>query len=251
MENIDQTYIKLYRKISNWDWYTDPNTKSLFIHLIIFANIKTKKWKGVTIHRGELLTSISKLATANGLTVQETRTSIKKLLSTNEITKRTTSNYTLITVLNYDLYQDSNKENNKHATKYQQGSNKVATTTKEFKELKELNTNTKKRNIKEKKVSDFGLDQSVQNAFDDFVEMRKQIKKPVTDAAIKLIINKLQKMSNSADEQIQILNQSTEHCWQSIYPIQENSIANGKNAKKTLLNKNGDNWDEWMDSFDK
>jgi len=35
----------------DWEWYDDINTKVLFIHLLIKANWKEKKWRGIKIKR--------------------------------------------------------------------------------------------------------------------------------------------------------------------------------------------------------
>ena len=98
-------YVLLHRKIVDWEWYTDVNTKTLFLHLILLANHKDKQWRGKTIKRGELVTSRGTLAEQTGLSVQQVRTSLKKLQSTNDITIKTTNKNTLIMVVKYDFYQ--------------------------------------------------------------------------------------------------------------------------------------------------
>ena len=58
-----------------------------------------------------------------------------------------------------------------------------------------------------------------QDSWDGFVEMRKKIKKPLTDRACTGIINKLDKFGKqNADA---ILDQSTENCWQTVYELKE------------------------------
>ena len=42
----EQGFIALYRKMLDWDWYTDTNTKSLFIHLLLKANHKDVNYQG-------------------------------------------------------------------------------------------------------------------------------------------------------------------------------------------------------------
>lgn len=49
--------------------------------------------------------------------------------------------------------------------------------------------------------------------------MRKTIKKPMTAKALELLIRNLKKLTHSEQEQIAILNQSIEHCWQTVYPL--------------------------------
>ena len=62
-------------------------------------------WRGETIHRGQRLTSVAKLAEETGLTTKEVRTALGKLTRTNELTIRTTNKYSVITVEKYDFFQ--------------------------------------------------------------------------------------------------------------------------------------------------
>ena len=109
-------YISLSRKIMYWDKYTDGSTFRLFIHLLLLANWEDKEWKGISIKRGQVITSINKLANQMQLTTQQTRTSLNKLILTNEITKYATKQYTIITIVNYEKYQNNNKQNNNQIT---------------------------------------------------------------------------------------------------------------------------------------
>ncbi len=142
-------FIKLYRSMLKWEWYDDINVKVLFLHLLLKANYENKKWRGIEIQRGELITSISQLSKETQLTPQQVRTCIKKLKKTGEITSKTTSKFTLIHIEKYSFFQtqeqEYNKEitnkqqtNNNQITNKQQTNNKQVTTTKEYKELKEI-----------------------------------------------------------------------------------------------------------------
>jgi hypothetical protein len=65
-------------------------------------------------------------------------------------------------------------------------------------------------------------DAELNEAFKDFIEMRKKIRKPMTDKAITLAITKLNKLSeNDKDKAIAILNQSIESSWTGLYPLHE------------------------------
>ena len=127
-----------------WEWYDDKNAKILFLHLLILANHKDKKWRGITINRGQVLTSLESLSLDIGLSVQQIRTSLTKLISTNEITNKSTSKNRMITINNYNRYQDNNKQDNKLVTNEQQAGNKLVTTTNELKNDKK----EKKRFVK-------------------------------------------------------------------------------------------------------
>lgn len=127
MQMYEGGFIGLYRSILNWDWYSDHNTKEVFIHLLLTVNYLPGDWKGRHIEVGQRVTSLSKLSQELGLSIQEIRTSLKHLQSTGEITCETTSQYTVITVNNYVLFQSGThkKHADSHASK--QGSNKGLT----------------------------------------------------------------------------------------------------------------------------
>ena len=63
----------------------------------------------------------------------------------------------------------------------------------------------------------FPLDSGLDEAFKDFIDMRKQIKKPMTARAIEMLITKINGIGDN-NRAIECLNESTLHCWQSIYP---------------------------------
>ena len=71
------------------------------------------------------------------------------------------------------------------------------------------------------------------NTLKEFVEMRKTLKKPMTARALELLIKNLKKLTNLESEQIEILNQSIEHGWQTVYPL-KSKLTN--NAKEEFLN---------------
>ena len=98
-------WVKLHRKITECEWWDDHNTTRLFIYLITKANHKDRSWRGTIIKRGELITSIDKLAMQTGLSPQMIKTSLNKLKATNEITSKSTNKYTKLIVENYRQYQ--------------------------------------------------------------------------------------------------------------------------------------------------
>lgn len=101
-------WICLHRRLLEWEWYDDINVTRLFVHLLLRANFKPKRWQGKIIERGQLATGRRMLSQETGLTEQQTRTALDKLKSTNEITTKSTNEYTIITLCNYSLYQDEN-----------------------------------------------------------------------------------------------------------------------------------------------
>ena len=131
------TFIKLDRNILSWGWYKDANTFRTFIHLILNANIKEKKFEHVTLKRGQLIVSFPSLAKELGLSIQNIRTAINHLKSTGSITVEVMPKFQVISIVNYDLYQsiklDNQQADNTPSTCYQHDNNTLSTTIKEIK----------------------------------------------------------------------------------------------------------------------
>lgn len=85
-------------------------------------------------------------------------------------------------------------------------------------------------------------DEKLNEAFKNFVDMRKKIKKPLTDHAIDLVKDKLEKMyPNDIDMQILCINQSVENSWQWLFEVSENyKKLYGKSTKKFIVWNNTD-----------
>jgi DNA-binding PadR family transcriptional regulator len=60
------------------------------------------------------------------------------------------------------------------------------------------------------------------DAFIDFIDMRKKIKSPPTERALKMIINEAYKLANGDPRKMkEIVDQSTLHCWKDVYPLKD------------------------------
>ena len=150
-------YIKLYRKLIQWGWYQDNVVKSLFLHCLLMASFRDFTWMGNCLKAGQFITSYKSLSEELGFSVQQVRTAIKKLESTEEITSKSTNKYTLITVMNWENYQveeeTSNTVSNNPITNEQQTNNKRITNeqqhrknVKNYKNVKNVkNNNTRTR----------------------------------------------------------------------------------------------------------
>ena len=142
-----KAFIKVYRKFLEWEWYSDVNTSRLFIHCLLKANWKPAKWKGQTIEAGQFVTSLANLADETGLTVQQVRTALEHLISTGEVTNKSQSKYRIITVNNWNCYQEDNRVDNKQITNNQQTNNKQITNNQQHKNKNNTNnTNKKEKN---------------------------------------------------------------------------------------------------------
>jgi len=139
-------WVKIHRSIADWEWYTDANTMRLFFHLLINANHKPKRWKGVEIGAGQLVTSLDQLSLDLKLSVQKIRTSLSKLKSTHEITVKSTNRFTVVTINKWQQYQaredvsinETISEQQADQQASQQTDNKQVTTNKNVKNEKKV-----------------------------------------------------------------------------------------------------------------
>jgi hypothetical protein len=103
-------YIKLHRKMLDWEWHSDPGTFSVFMHLLLMARFDEGQWKGVRLEPGQLITGRKALSQSTGISEQGIRTCLERLKSTNEITIKSTNKFSVITIVNWGKYQCMTEE---------------------------------------------------------------------------------------------------------------------------------------------
>ena len=99
-------YILLDRNILDWQWWQKHNTLIVFLWLLMKAQFHDSTFCGVKIKRGQVATTLSNIEQPNKMTRQEVRTAISNLKSTNAITIKRYSKFLVITIVNYEEYQD-------------------------------------------------------------------------------------------------------------------------------------------------
>ena len=57
----NEGYIKLYRRMMKWGWYTDTPTKCVFLHLLFLACYEPCYFKGVRLEAGQVVASVKQL----------------------------------------------------------------------------------------------------------------------------------------------------------------------------------------------
>lgn len=102
-------WVKLHRKLLEWKWYGDAHMVHLLVHLLLTASHEERRHKGLTIKRGQVVTSIKELAEALGASETSTRRRIKRLKSGGFLTIKVAHRITTITICNYDSYQTKEK----------------------------------------------------------------------------------------------------------------------------------------------
>lgn len=146
-------WIKLHRKLLQWEWYEDTNTFRVFMHLMLNANHAERKWQGNIIAPGQLITSTAHIAKPLHLSAQQVRTALKKLENTQEITIKTTNKFTLVTLCQWELHQVDEAQITNKTTNEQQTNNKQIT-------IKQQTNNNKQECKELKNVKNERIEQS-------------------------------------------------------------------------------------------
>lgn len=110
-------------------------------------------------------------------------------------------------------------------------------------------SNVKNNNLSfSEMIDNYTNDNDLKESLNAFIDMRKKIKKPLTNYAFKLILNKLNKLAIENKTKILILNQSIRNSWQDVYEIHDrNDVLKNKNNDETVDNfeNNNDKKDEY------
>lgn len=101
----DRTYLKLFRKLLSWEWYKDTNTFRVFMHILLNAQYKPSNYMGHPIGAGECVFGRKKWAEELGLSERQVRTALNHLISTNEVTIKTTNKFSIIHVVKWEFWQ--------------------------------------------------------------------------------------------------------------------------------------------------
>lgn len=135
MKNITDGYIALHRKILHTSFSKNPLVSWLFINFLLMANHKKNKFifnnEEITVKEGQFITGLHKLSQQTNISLQSIRTAINILKSTSTITIKSTNKFSLISILNWHLYQGKvTSELTSELTNEQQTTNKQLTTNK-------------------------------------------------------------------------------------------------------------------------
>lgn len=227
-------YFKVWRELFNKPiWLNStPEQKTILMTVLGMANFRENEWEWsgnkFSIKPGQFITSLESIVkqSGKGITIQNVRTSLARFEKLEFLTNESTKTGRLITILNWELYQaheenltdqltDSQQRPNKDLTNDQQRANKELTTKEEGNKAKKV------KNDKESQEDNYTDNPKLIEAIKGFKEMRKLIKKPLTDKGLKGILNKLDTLSKDDDTKIRILENSIMNSWQGVFPLKE------------------------------
>ena len=108
--NTTNGFICLYRQITQWEWYQNPNTFRLFVHCLLMANFTDGRFEGKEVKRGQFVTSLPSLSKQTSLSIRQVRVALDHLIMTGELTNKSYTKYRVITVVKYDQYQSNDRQ---------------------------------------------------------------------------------------------------------------------------------------------
>lgn len=220
---MDNGFIKIDRKILDWEWYGDINTCRLFIHLIFKANWKDGRFEGIEIPRGSLVTSLPTLAAETGLSVQQIRTAEKHLKSTGEITVSLYPKFRIISIKNYCLYQDDNRQVNRQLTGNQQASNRQLTAIEESKkgrreEIKKRVSKDTPKETPEDIISQYDFSETMAAKLREWLKYKSERRETYKSTGLTALLNKVSQKSGEYGENpvMALMDESMANGWRGI-----------------------------------
>ena len=100
-------FIKISDDLPNWAWYGDNNTLIVYIRLLIGAVWHETEYQNITLQRGQIATTLPKIAAENGITERQARTILERLKTTGKVSVKTTTKFSIITLINYDCVSEN------------------------------------------------------------------------------------------------------------------------------------------------
>ena len=233
-------WIKLYRQtLDNPIVMKDSDHLAVWIYLILNATHDEYpalfKGEKITLKPGQLITGRKAISNVLGISESKIFRIINCFKSEHQIEQQTSNKNSLISIVNWDLYQSTEQQIESKMNSNRTASEQQVNTNKNVKNVK----NVKK--VKECKKIIYSDSPELNEAILSFMEHRKSIKKPMSDRSVSLLIGKLNKMSNSITEQIEILNQSILNGWQGIFPLKKESEYRREEHVPSYIKKNSFN----------
>ncbi len=215
-------FITLDRKLQeNWLWLSEPFSKAqAWIDLLFLANHKESSFflRGIKIDvkRGQLARSEDSLSERWKWSRNKVRRFLKLLQTEQQIEQHTSNKINVIEVINYNLYQERN--NKKYNKKTTDGTRNDTHT------MNENNDNN------ENKIEMPSFIKS--ELWNDFVKMRKESKKPLTESMAKGCIKNLIKFEDKKQGNANLsLENSIAGGYQGLFePKPSNHLNNNSNA---------------------
>lgn len=217
---MSEGWVKIHRKLQdNKVWLSEPFTRAqAWVDLILLANHKDGyirvAGERIDLKRGQCGWSILNLSKRWKWSRGKTTRFLKELANDAQITLKTDTRNSIITICNYNDFQSNDTTDST-----------TDDTTDGHQMIQQTDTNKNVKKEKNEKNIDF-LDKEI---WKDFLAMRIKIKKPMTEKAKERMLSKLEKLKQQGHDVNALLVKSTDHCWQDVY------VSEKKETKKIAV----------------
>jgi hypothetical protein len=228
-----QGWIKLHRKLlENPIVCKDSDHLAVWVYLLLNATHEAYpalfKGKKITLEPGQLITGRKSISSKLSVSESKVKRILIELENDQQIDRRRSNQNSLISILNWDKYQECGQQDGHQMTSKRPASDQPVTTNKNVKNVKN-----------EKKDIYSELPTELHEPLKRFLEHRKKLKKPMTDYAIELMLKKLIKLSGGdVRTSKKILEQSIEQGWIGIFEIKNQTSTNPFKYKLKEMDEN-------------
>ena len=217
-------YVKLWRRLKDADFWASEkfSRPQAWVDLVMLANFKDTffrvRGQRVDVKRGQLAYSEVTLSERWKWSRGKIRRFLKELESETEqkIEQQKNNITTLITIINYELYQGDNTANGT-TDDTPDGTPNSTTDGTHLKNVKNV------KNVKKRDRESVTLPEWIDSeTWKDFQEFRIRIKAPLTNRAIKNLILELEKLRAEGQDANACINQSITRGWRGVFAIKNN-----------------------------
>lgn len=232
MRADDDGFVSSPRKIVKLVNCSDDDLKLLiakgFIIPFDSGIIAIKHWKLNNDLKKDRYTPTIYLNEKSTLRVNKNR--VYSIVGNNLETKRIQNGNKLDT--QYSIDKNSIDKNSKEYIVQKQEENQE-----QIQEQKQVKKEKVKKEKKPKEthnsiIENYTINEDLREALKSFVEMRKELKKPITTRGLKIALGKLDKWALDDLTKIDIVNQSIERSWKGLFPLDKNNNQCNQEQKK-------------------
>lgn len=215
-------FIKLPRSLLSEKWASNPQSLSVAIHLLAMASLEDKLYNGARLGRGQVLTSVRKLAKISGLTERAVRTALRAQQATHFLTQQVTHRFTIITICKFDIYAGK------------VGASDTVSDTLNAQQPTHINKNNKENKNNTNSIEDIllSVEDNWRSIIEQWLQYKKDSGKPYKSArAVQQFVTHLRNISgNNVTEATSMVNNAMANNWSGVFPQRKQTTPN-----KTIL----------------
>ena len=244
-------WVKWHRKVlDNPIIMKDKDYFAVWGYLLLKATHKEYdtlfEGKRITLKEGQLI--IGRKSIAEKLKIDESKVQriLKMYENEQQIEQQTTPRNRLISILNWNEYQESEQQTAQQVNNNCTTSEQQVNTNKNIKNNKNISKKESKKSFDDL-IHSFTQNEELRLELKNHLATRKAKRATLTNRAIELSLKNLTQLANSDEERIKIVQQSIEKGWTSFYKLDNKKKTNKQNTQE--YNKTTTrNWDEMYDN---